>query len=210
MAAKKPRRIYWDSTVYIHRIQQTPDRIDVLNAISDAAEAGSIVFLASTLVLAEVAKTGQIAGKDEEEKVKKLADLWENEFFVIQGVDRAIALKAAEYVRNFGLKPSDAIHVATALALGANELQTYDEGVLSRDGRIGHPALSIKKPSHPSPLPLFDAHEEEDELELAAAGLQLGPGEDSEPKQLPPASAPMPPQKELGPGEGSKEAESGT
>ena len=105
MAAKKGKRIYWDSCVYIDRIERVPEKIAVLDAITLAAEKRSVVLLASTLVLAEVAKTGKQEDADEEEKVRKLAELWENDFFVVQQLDRQLALKAAEFVRLHGLKP---------------------------------------------------------------------------------------------------------
>src|SRR5258708_7585108 len=120
MAAKKTRRIYWDSSVYIDRLQLTADKIDTLRAITDAAEAGRVTLLASTLVLAEVAKLDKHEGADEEEKLKNLEALWENDYFIIQSVDRSIALRAAQIVRENRLKPADAIHVATALALSAH------------------------------------------------------------------------------------------
>jgi predicted nucleic acid-binding protein len=161
MAARRTKRVYWDSAVYIDRLERTAGKIEVLEAITQAAESGRIVILASALVLAEVAKPEKASDKAEAEKLKKLEELWENEFFVVQVVDRSIALRAAEIVREHGLKPADAIHVATAIALGAHELQTYDAKVLAKDGKIGHPPLAIKKPSHPDPMPLFDPPEGE-------------------------------------------------
>lgn len=99
MVAKKTRRIYWDSAVYIDRLERTAGKIDVLEAITQAAEAGRVVMLASTLVLAEVAKLEKALDKSEADKLKLLEELWENEFFVVQVVDRSIALRAAEFVR---------------------------------------------------------------------------------------------------------------
>ena len=52
----EPRRVYWDSCVYIDCIQRHPERHAVLDLIIEQAKGGEIVLVASALVLAEVSK----------------------------------------------------------------------------------------------------------------------------------------------------------
>jgi len=49
-------------------------------------------------------------------------------------------------VWNHKIKPKDAIHVATALALKVPCLETFDTGLLKKSGRLGTPALVIRRP----------------------------------------------------------------
>ena len=50
----KPVPVYWDTCVYIACIQREPTRYPVLRHILDEAEAGRVVLVASSLVIAEV------------------------------------------------------------------------------------------------------------------------------------------------------------
>jgi hypothetical protein len=59
-----------------------------------------------------------------------------------------------------GLKPPDAIHLATACVANADELHTFDDRLLALDGAIDRSdgtRLVIKKPAVPAPpAPLLD------------------------------------------------------
>ena len=59
-----------------------------------------------------------------------------------------------------GLKPLDAIHVATACIANADELHTFDDRLLALDGKIDKVDGTrpvIKKPAVPAPpAPLLD------------------------------------------------------
>ena len=83
----------------------------------------------------------------------KIRDFFENDFVTIRNVDRLIAERAGEFVREHNLKPPDAIHAATALSFKCDCLHTYDKKLLRLDGKIGWPTLSIKAPSHPDGKP---------------------------------------------------------
>ncbi len=147
----EPLRVYWDSCVYIDCIQRDPDQHAILDSIIKQATSGEIVLVASALVLAEVSKLKDPSATIEEE-TKRILRFFENDFIKVRNVTRSIAEHAAEITRLHSIKPSDAIHVATALAGKCISLQTYD-GVQGRrgklialDGKIGNPALRIEVP----------------------------------------------------------------
>jgi predicted nucleic acid-binding protein len=151
----RQERIYWDSCVFISCIERTPSRYSILKTIIRDAEEGSLVLVASTLVIAEVTK---LNGSTELEKkqAQLIQDFFENDYIEIRALDRLTAEQAAEISRKYGLKPPDAIHVATAIRHGCSCLQTYDgeqgcQGkLLAFDNKIGWPALAIRLPSERS------------------------------------------------------------
>ena len=147
----EPLRVYWDSCVYIDCIQRHPDRHAVLDAIVEQAKNGEIVLVASALVLAEVSKLNDPNATIQEE-TKRILRFFENDYIKVRNVTRSIAEHAADMTRRHSIKPSDAIHVATALAGKCISLQTYDgvQGsrgkLIALDGKTGNPPLRIEVP----------------------------------------------------------------
>ncbi len=147
----EPLRVYWDSCVYIDCIQRHPDRHAVLDSIIEQAKSGDVVLVASALVLAEVSKLND-PNATREEEAKRILRFFENDFIKVRNVTRSIAEHAADVTRLHSIKPSDAIHVATALAAKCISLQTYDgvQGgrgkLIALDGKIGNPSLRIEVP----------------------------------------------------------------
>lgn len=150
----EPHRIYWDSCVYISCIERTPSRDAMLWAIAKAAEAGDLVLVASSLVIAEVIKIDD-PSRSAQDQAALIRRFFENDYIKIRAVDRRTAEDAAEISRTTGLKPPDAIHVATAIRWKCECLQTYDgeqgghNKLLAFDGRIGTPPLKIELPALP-------------------------------------------------------------
>lgn len=83
--------------------------------------------------------------------------LFKNPYIVVKSVDRftVTAERAAEITRQHGIKPPDAIHVATAIRWQCECLQTIDglEGgrkkLLTFDGKVEVPSLKIEVPNPP-------------------------------------------------------------
>ena len=115
---------------------------------------GEIVFVASTLVIAEVTKIKDPSTTAAEQS-KLIREFFENPYIQVRSVDRLIAEHAREISRQYGLQPSDAIHIATALRYKCSCLQTYDgeqgnpKKMLAFDGKIGTPGLKIELPKLP-------------------------------------------------------------
>jgi len=49
--------VYWDSCVFISRIQGDPERIDLLRQLTSLAEKGKLLIVTSVLTIAEVLRT---------------------------------------------------------------------------------------------------------------------------------------------------------
>lgn len=158
MTSKVPR-IYWDACSFISCIEQTPGRGSLLAEIAAAAESGRLIFVASTILLAEVVKLND-ASASGENQADRIRDFFDNDYIVMKDVTREIALAAADVQRKYPLKPNDAIHVATALRWECECLQTYDgenrnkiKKLISCDGKIslfGRPPLKICTPYMPA------------------------------------------------------------
>jgi predicted nucleic acid-binding protein len=74
----------------------------------------------------------------------------------VRNVTRTISENAQDLVWTQGIRPKDALHVATALDAGAAALETFDLELLKKTGTIGNPALIIRKPIPPAQKGLFD------------------------------------------------------
>lgn len=155
--ANSPKPIYWDTDVFIHRIQKSPEHIAILQQITDAAERGEVVFVQSTFTISELVKDPD-GEKLTETQESAIETFFENEFVIVRTLTEQIAFLSRRIAREHGLKPGDAVHVATAIFWKVPILHTYDEKLLKRNGLIGDPALTIEKPSfvgQPS-LPLIE------------------------------------------------------
>ncbi len=159
----KPALVYWDSCVFISCIQRDPRRFGTLEAIVDEAKSGRAILVASTMGVAETVK---LSGDDKSWKQEegKIRAFFDNEFIEIVNVTREIGENAARIGREHGLKPADAIHVATAIKYGCKCLHTYDGDdrtakrkryLLDWNGKIGVPPLRIEIPK-PIASSLFD------------------------------------------------------
>lgn len=74
-------------------------------------------------------------------------------YLQIREVDRRIAELAQDIVWEHGVRPKDAIHVATAVdvlrTIGKDfqQFDTFDDELIKHTGRIGDPPLRIGKPA---------------------------------------------------------------
>ena len=80
---------------------------------------------------------------------------FEQEYIALRSVERLIAEKAHDIVRNLAIKHKDAIHVATAALSNVSVLHTWDEGILKHNGVAGV-GVRIEKPADPREGTIFD------------------------------------------------------
>jgi hypothetical protein len=66
---------------------------------------------------------------------------------VLYELDRSIAEASQDVVWDYGVKPKDAVHVATAIDADAHCLETFDGPLRAKSGTIGIPPLAIHEPA---------------------------------------------------------------
>lgn len=161
----KPRRVAWDACTWIATIIQEKaplkrggfeDRAILCNHVINLATRKQVEIATSGLSLAEVCKDDQVKREDGD----VLADFFRNEYILIVPVDRYVGTLARELMQagHPGLRPPDAVHLATAVIADVSEFHTFDSALLKLDDKILKPAggtLRIMKPPPPPPS-LFD------------------------------------------------------
>lgn len=128
-----PTRRYWDSSVFLAWIKGEQGRADIVDKIITDAQNGLCVIYTSMVALAEVTKPrkGPIqVGKEIEEKI---AAFFKNDYIKLVSVDYLIGTRARQLIWDFPfLSPRDAIHIATAIHIGADAIEHYDGGDFGR------------------------------------------------------------------------------
>lgn len=141
-------RRYWDSDAFLGHFNGEPDKATACESVIEAAEAGRILIVTSALTLAEVLYV-KGTKRMTPEKREKISGFFKQPYISVQNVTRKIAEMARDLYWDHGVRPKDAIHVATALTYRLPELNTFDKNLLKLDGKIGDPALKIRIPHEP-------------------------------------------------------------
>jgi hypothetical protein len=144
-------RRYWDSACFIAIVSEEKGRVEVCDPILRAAAMHhEIEIVTSAFTITEVLhpKGGPKLSADKRATIK---GFFRRTGILLVEVDRRLAEDAQEFFWDHGVKPKDAIHVASAIAGGCSILETYDSGLLKLDGLLGVPPLTIR---HPQPLAL--------------------------------------------------------
>lgn len=141
---------YWESNTFLAYFKEEAGRVDRCAAVLEEAEAGKLLIVTSALTLAEVLA---VRGKERippDPKIKrKIVEFFKNEYISVQNVTRHIAELARDLVWDKGIKPKDAIHVASALAVDAPVFETFDGPLIKKSGKVGKPPLIIREPPPP-------------------------------------------------------------
>lgn len=125
---------YWDANAFLAYFQEEKGRVDSCEAVLEEAEKGKILIVTSALTLSEVlALRGKNRLPPNPEMKTKVIDFFKNEYIAVQNVTREIAELSRDLVWDSGIKPKDALHVASAMAAEVTVFETYD-GPLRRKG----------------------------------------------------------------------------
>ncbi len=130
--------VCWDTCVFIDAHQQTTKRIEDILEVERHAKAQKIRIVCSAMAVAECVKLCKDAPPTDEE-IQQIRDYFDRSWVTVIPVDRPVAKRAADLVRQHDLKPPDAIHLATALRQPDVQcLMTYDasSGLLELDKKI--------------------------------------------------------------------------
>jgi hypothetical protein len=151
----KQYRVAWDSCCFIHRMQRTANHIKVLEQITYAAESGTVIIVCSAMAIAEVVKIDAGEKPLTPKQAKQIKAFFENDFIDLVAIDRFVGEMASDFVRGYGIKPPDAVHIASAIIAQVPVFQTYDDKLLNKNGKI--PGVSIERPTIPGEQPSYFA-----------------------------------------------------
>jgi predicted nucleic acid-binding protein len=127
-------RFYWDTCVFLSYINGDVNRLPDIRALLESANKRAIEIVTSVFTIAEVAfaSSEKQAGALDPEIEQRIAELWAPaspvgmvEFYPLIA-NRARNLIREGLTRGWSVKPPDAIHLATAQAVGASILHTYN------------------------------------------------------------------------------------
>jgi predicted nucleic acid-binding protein len=150
------RQPYLDSSVYIAAIRQEADRVSTAERILHDARAGQIQLVASTFVITEVYK-GRDSPPLTPQQEQTIDDYFQHEFITWVELDMLVARDARRLARQHGLKPPDAVHLASAIKGGADQLLRWDDKFRLKDGH--YEGVTVCEPhlvGRPEPLPGLD------------------------------------------------------
>lgn len=138
-------KIYWDSDCFLGHFQAEPGKAEKCDGVLQRAERGEVLIVTSALTLAEVLwmRGGPRLPKDKAVLVQKF---FRRSYIRVYNVTRKISESAQIHVWDNSIKPKDAIHVATAIHLAADALETFDRDLIGKNGTVGNPLLLIRKP----------------------------------------------------------------
>ncbi len=151
--------IYWNSNVLISYLDGDEDRLPVIDEILRRSRAGEAELLTSVMSQVEVAF---IASEKEGGSLDAEVEASINEFWTpaspinVVEFHELIATRARDLIRiglteSKALKPIDAVHLASAEAVGASQLQTYDTPLQRWSGRLGFPVHDPQTPQEQLP-----------------------------------------------------------
>lgn len=162
---KSPQRIYWDACSWIAYIQKempggkskvTEKRFDMCRQTLIRATAGEIEIATSAATLSEVCKPGKTGSP-----VANLAAFFNQPYILVVDVDKRVGMRAQglQLAGISGLKPFDALHVASAQIANADFFHTFDKRLLDLSGQLncddGKPLKIVKPTEEIPPPPLF-------------------------------------------------------
>jgi predicted nucleic acid-binding protein len=159
------RRVYWDSCTFIGLLNQEPNKIVACTEVWKEAEKGVTAIYTSFLSFAEVFRV-KCEGKGKpltDQLDAQIANMLRQRWIKPVVVDERIGIAARRLLRHYPecKKPTDGIHLASALSLNVDEMHTYDgSDLLMLDGRIQREDGKMLTICIPRTIPLPPAPDE--------------------------------------------------
>ena len=148
-------RIYWDSDAFLGWLNNDPGKAARCGGMIQRAERGEVLLVTSALTLAECLwMRGQ--PKVPKDKAQIVQSFFRRSYIRVYNVTRRLGEQSQALVWDNGIKPKDAIHVATAIHLGVDALETFDVDLIKKSGTVGDPLLKIRQPEMPRQGDLYD------------------------------------------------------
>ena len=163
-AKTKMAREYWDTCLFLAYLRNRPEEQDTVDVIDTLlrralAPASDVTIVVSPMVVAELPRR-ETDDPDQQRTIDDLFQANHPNVLVVAG-SLPVGLRASEIGSEHpGITPSDAMHIAAALAARVGVFLTLDgmrrrgrarrKDLLQYDGLIGHPPLAIRPPEMPS------------------------------------------------------------
>jgi predicted nucleic acid-binding protein len=146
-------RRYWDTNCFLRWLNNEPDGFDDCKNVLKAAEEGHIVIYTSAWALVEVlhVKSQKPLLIEQKKEVEGFFERYlHNDYIKLISVTRPISeIARACFWEHYGkIKPADCVHVASAKELNIPLFNTFDEGLIKLDKKIGNPPMEIKRPKY--------------------------------------------------------------
>lgn len=115
------------------------------NRLLKQAEGGFTEIVVSALTLAETVRPKGVPKPLGDEHRDKIEAFFENDYILMRAIDRNLAIAAQRLCWNaeWNLKPRDAIHLAAAMDMECDVLETIDPDLLKLNGQL---AIRIDEP----------------------------------------------------------------
>jgi predicted nucleic acid-binding protein len=126
MATAQYRRPYVDTSVYLAAINDEVDRAPIAREIFEAASRGDISIVASTFVAAEIIRPRWEQAPLAEDKERIIDEVLPASRIIWVELDLPLAAEARRLARRHGLKPADAVHLASALRANCDILLRWN------------------------------------------------------------------------------------
>ena len=128
---------------------------DCENILNEAKEEKTVIYV-SPIVQVEVVRPRSSPTPIPVETRAMVRSFFENDYVKWRIIDRDIANLAQQLCWDCGLHPRDAIHLAVAVDLQCDILETYDPDLLKHNGVVPNSSLVIQKPVWRGQPELFD------------------------------------------------------
>lgn len=154
MTNKPAKNVYWDTNLFIHFMNDHPVHAPVIEGIWDEVRQKGGKVVTSQVAKVELVLIGGESGKELDESAEKQLDaFWDSPNLLIADLTDWVLKRARRLIREAkqagfkGLKPLDAIHLATAQWVNdfsPNKIAafyTYDEPLWQFGPLIGIPTV---------------------------------------------------------------------
>ena len=148
-------RRYWDSACFISILNGEAEA-QTCERILDEAKHDATTIYVSPLVQTEVAKPKGAPSPLAETLREKIRMFFENDYLKWRTIDRKIANDAQKLCWDYAVHPRDAMHLACAMDLQCDLLETTDNGLVQLSGNILGTSLRICRPGALDPSDLFN------------------------------------------------------
>lgn len=144
--SKSAKVLYWDTSVFLCFLDKYEnDRRKICEDILHHAKDGHVIITTSTFTIVETIRPKWISPPLvlTAEQIHIIEGMFRWKWIKKYQVDEPLALKAVALARDYGLKPGDSIHAATAIRANADVLQQWDRDFQ----KVAH-LITVAEPSY--------------------------------------------------------------